>query len=73
MSQLLASGGQSMEASVSVLPVNVQGWFPLGWTGWTPLWSKGLSRVFSGFRVVVFILYIAKSRKVLAWVLLLRF
>ena len=37
------------------------------------MWSKGLSRVFSGFRVVVFILYIAKSLKVLAWVLLLRF
>ena len=33
-------------ASASVLPVNIQGWFPLGWTGWLSLLSKGLSRVF---------------------------
>ena len=31
----------------SVLPVNIQDWFPLGWTGWISLQSKGLSRVFS--------------------------
>ena len=48
MSQLFTSGGQSIgvSASASVLPVNTQGWSPLGWTGWTSLQSKGLSRVF---------------------------
>ena len=37
MSQFFASGGQSIgvSASVSVLPMNIQDWFPLGWTGWT--------------------------------------
>ena len=46
MSQFFASGGQSIgaSASASVLPVNIQGWFPLGGTGWICLWSKGLSR-----------------------------
>ena len=34
-------------ASTSILPVNIQDWFPLGWTGWISLQSKGLSRVFS--------------------------
>ena len=49
MSCLFASGGQSIgnSASTSVLSVNIQGWFPLGWTGWISLQSKGLSRVFS--------------------------
>ena len=49
MSQLFASGGQSIGASAlaSVLPMNIQDWFPLGWTGWISLQSKGLSRVFS--------------------------
>ena len=49
MSQLFASGGQStgVSASASVLPMNTQGWSPLGWTGWISLQSKGLSRVFS--------------------------
>ena len=49
MSQLFASGGQGIgvSASTSVLPMNIQDWFPLGWTGWTSLQSKGLSRVFS--------------------------
>ena len=44
MSQFFASGGQSIgvSASTSVLPVNIQGWFPLGWTGWISLQSKGL-------------------------------
>ena len=53
MSQLLASGGQSIGASVStsVLPMNTQDWFPLGWTGWISLQSKGLSRVFSNTRL----------------------
>ena len=48
MSQLFASGGQDIgvAASTSVLPMNTQDWFPLGWTGWISLQSKGLSRVF---------------------------
>ena len=53
MSQLFASGGQSIGASVStsVLPMNTQDWSPLGWTGWMSLQSKGLSRVFSNTTV----------------------
>ena len=49
MSQFFASGGQRIRVSAlaSVLPVNIQDWFPLGWTGWISLQSKGLSRVFS--------------------------
>ena len=47
MSQLFTPGGQSIGTS-SVLPMNIQSWFPLGWTGWISLQSKGLSRVFSG-------------------------
>ena len=49
MSQFFASGGQSIgvSASVSVLPMNIQDWFPLGLTGWISLQSSGLSRVFS--------------------------
>ena len=48
MSQLFTSGGQSIGASVSasILLMNIQDWFPLGWTGWISLQSKGLSRVF---------------------------
>ena len=49
VTQLFASGGQSIGASVSasILPMNIQGWFPLGFTGVISLQSKGLSRVFS--------------------------
>ena len=49
MSQLFASGGQSIgdSASMSGLPMNIQDWFPLGWTGWISLQSKGLLRVSS--------------------------
>ena len=49
MNQLFASVGQNIgvSASTSVLPVNTQGWSPLGWTGWVFVQSKGLSRVFS--------------------------
>ena len=48
MTQFFRSGGQSIRdsASASVLPMNIQDWFPLGWTGWISLQSKGLSRVF---------------------------
>ena len=38
-------------ASISVLPKNIQDWFPLGWTSWNSLQSKGLSRVFSNTTV----------------------
>ena len=53
MSQLFAWGSQStgVSASASVPPVNTQDWFPLGWTGWISLQSKGLSRVFSNTTV----------------------
>ena len=53
MSQLFTSGGQSIEVSnsTSVLPMNIQDWFPLGWTGWISLQSKGLLRVFSNTTV----------------------
>ena len=40
-----------VSASASVLPMNIQNWFPLGWTGWISLQSKGLSRVFSNTTV----------------------
>ena len=57
MSQLFASDGQSIEASASasVLPKNIQGWFPLGLTGLISLQSKGLSRVFSEINRLWFI------------------
>ena len=45
MSQFFTSGGRSIRASASVLPMNIQDWFPLGWTGLISLQSKGLSRV----------------------------
>ena len=53
MSQLFASGDQNtgVSTSASILPMNAQNWFPLGWTGWTSLLSKGLSRVFSNTTV----------------------
>ena len=53
MSQLSASGGQSIGVSAStlVLPMNIQDWFPLGWTGWISLQSKRLSSVFSNTTV----------------------
>ena len=53
MSQLFASGGQSVGASASalVLPMNIQDWFPLGLTSLISLLSKGLSRVFSNTTV----------------------
>ena len=53
MSQFLASGGQSIEVSAStlVLPMDIQDRFPLGWTNWISLQSKGLSRLFSNTTV----------------------
>ena len=53
ISLFFAWGGQSIgvSASASVLPMNIQDWSPLGWTGWISLQSKGLSRVFSNTTV----------------------
>ena len=53
MSQLFAWGGQSIgvSASASVLPMHIQGWFPLGLTGLISLLSKGFSRVFSSITI----------------------
>jgi len=53
ISQFFASGGQSIgaSASASVLPVNIQDWFPLGWIGLISLLSKGLSRIISNTTV----------------------
>ena len=52
-SQFFTPGGQSIgvAASASVLSMKIQDWFPLGWTGWISLQSKGLSRVFSNITV----------------------
>ena len=53
MSQFFTSGGQSIgvSASASVLPMNIQDWFPLEWTGWISLLTKGLSSIFSNTTV----------------------
>ena len=53
MSQFFTSGGWSIgvSASASVLPMNTQKWFPLGWTGWISFQTKGCSRVFSNTTV----------------------
>ena len=53
MSQFFTSDDQSIgvSASASVLPMNIQGWFPFGWTGWISLQSKGLVKVFSNTTV----------------------
>ena len=52
-SQFFTLGSQNIgvSASASVLPMNIQDWFPLGWTDWISLQSKGLSRVFSNTTV----------------------
>ena len=53
MSQFFTWGGQNVgvSASASVPPMNIQDWFPLGWTGWISLQSEGLARVFSNTTV----------------------
>ena len=54
LSQFFPSGGQSIgvSASASALPMNSQDWFPLGWTSWITLQSKGCPRVFSNTTVL---------------------
>ena len=51
VSQLFVSGGQNIGGSATVVPMNIQGWSPLGLTGWISLQSKRLSRVFSSTTV----------------------
>ena len=53
VSQFFACGGQNIGvlASISVLPINIQDWSPLGWTGWISLQARGFSRVFSNTTV----------------------
>ena len=67
MSQFFASGGQSIgvSASTSVLPMNIQDWFPLGWTCWIALQSKGLSRIYEVNIFCVWKKYICISAKTL--------
>ena len=74
MSWLFTSDGQSVEtsASASVLPTNIQGWFPLELTGLISLLSKGLSRVFSSTvwkHQVLGILYMVQLSNVCTWLL----
>ena len=71
VSPFFASGGQSIgiSALASVLTTNTQDWFPLGWTGWTSLQSKGLSRVFVSKELFQFCSFRA-SPLVLRWSLL---
>ena len=63
LSQFFASRGQSIgvSASASVLPMNIQDWFPLGLTGWISLQSKGLLRVFSNTSSKASILQLSAS------------
>ena len=63
MNDLFRSGGQSIgaSASASVLPMNIQDWFPLELTGWISLQFKGLSRVFSNTVQVCILLWLNKS------------
>ena len=67
VSQFFASGGQNIGVSVSAsaLPMNIQNWFPLGWTGWIFLQSKGPSRVFSANTVQKHQLYTSSYNPVL--------
>ena len=58
MSQFFTSGGQSIEILASAM--NIQDWFPLGWTGWISLLSKGLSRVFSNITVQKHLFFCAR-------------
>ena len=64
VSQLFASDGQNtgVATSTSVLPMNIQDWIPLGWTGWISLQSKGLSRVCSNTTVQKHQFFMATSK-----------
>ena len=71
MSQFFTSGGRNIgvSASASVLPMNTQDWFPLGWTNWTFLQSKGLSRVFSNTTVQKHPFFSAQLSHIHTWLL----
>ena len=69
MSQLFASGGHSIGASVSVLPMNIQGWLPLGLTGLISLQFKACSRVFSNTTVQKYQFFGAQLDHKEGWVL----
>ena len=61
VSQFLTSGGQSIgvSASASVLPMDIQGWSPLGWTGWISLLSRELLRIFSSTSLKASVLWLS--------------
>ena len=63
VSEFFTSGAQSIgvSASTSVFPINIQDWFPLAWTGWISLQSKGFSRVFSNMTVQKYQFFGAQS------------
>ena len=76
MSQLFTSGGQSIRvsASTSVLPMNIQDWFPLEWTGWIALQSKVISlyylqtsRDFSLFLLLIFLITVCPLNCIMLW------
>ena len=74
MSQFFPSSGQSIRTSATDLPMNIQGWFPLGLTGLVPLLSQGLSRVFSNTTVQKHLFFSAQpylwpNSHILRWLL----
>ena len=71
MSQLFTWGGQSTGVSASVLPVNIQGWFPLGLIDLISLQSKGLSRVFSNTTVQKHQFFGTQLSLLITWVIAL--
>ena len=75
MNQFFISGGHSIEVSASalILPVNIQDWFPLGWTGLISLQSKWVSGVFSSTKIFSFSVFsccLLSSSHIHAWLLL---
>ena len=71
MSQFFERGGQSIgvSASTSILPVNIQDWFPLGSTGWISSQSKSLSRVFSNTTVQKHQFSLGSNSRIHIWLL----
>ena len=69
MSEFFTSNGQSIgaSASVSVLPMTIQDWFPLGWTGWISLQSKGLLSVFSNTTVQIHQFFVTETMAFVLW------
>ena len=71
MSQLFALGGQNIgvSASASVLPMNIQDWFPLGWTGWISLQSKGPSHHSSKASILSYLAFFTVQLSHQLWLL----